>query len=340
MPFLKQQGIMVTYSYIINRYDDRILYRKGNYLLKALISFKASVIRCFDVLRCRRYHAVIIYREAHFLGRALYERLIARQGVPIIFDFDDALWLNDTSAANHNLSWLKNPQKTAQISTLSTLVIVGNQYLKNYAQQFNPKVLVIPTTISAAYYQAKHRNNKNVVCIGWTGSTTTLKHFEQALPVLIRLKQKYGTAISFKVIVDVDYRIPELELISTPWRRETEIDDLNHIDIGIMPLPNDDWSRGKCAFKGIQYMALEKPTVMSPVGVNTDIVQHGVNGFLAQTDEDWFNRLSELIESEELRHKLGKAGRVTIEQSYSVESQHQPFINAILSVCNQRVNAG
>ena len=127
----------------------------------------------------------------------------------------------------------------------------------------------------------------------------------------------------------MDYYQPELNITSTQWTKETEIEELNAIDIGIMPLPDDKWSRGKCAFKGIQYMALEKPSVMSPVGVNNDIVEDGVNGFLASTDKEWVEKLSLLIESEELRQKIGKAGRDTILKDFSVDSQKEVLVNAL-----------
>jgi len=120
-----------------------------------------------------------------------------------------------------------------------------------------------------------------------------------------------------------------LGIKSTRWNAVTEIDELNTIDIGIMPLPDDQWSKGKCGFKGIQYMALEKPAVLSPVGVNLDIITDGVNGFLACNETEWINKLTQLIESQELRLKIGKAGRQTIVTSYSVDCQKKVLADAL-----------
>ncbi len=332
MPFLESHGFDITYSYVINRRNDKILYKKGFYFNKALISLKASIIRLYDLLRCKNYDVILIYREAHFLGNAFFERHIAKKNVPVVYDFDDAIFLNDTSVANNNLSWLKKPQKTGKIASFANLVIVGNQYLKSYADMFNNNVIIIPTTISLQNYVCKNYNNNGKICIGWTGSSTTIKHFELIVPILQKIKAKYGNTVIFKVIVDIDYSNPELGIKSIKWERSSEIDDLNSIDIGIMPLPDDDWSKGKCGFKGIQYMALQKPVVMSPVGVNTEIVTDGLNGFLATTADEWIDKLSMLIESGELRQKLGKAGRETIEKTYSVEVQQQNLVNALLSV--------
>jgi glycosyltransferase involved in cell wall biosynthesis len=111
-----------------------------------------------------------------------------------------------------------------------------------------------------------------------------------------------------------------------PWREETEIEDLSAIDIGLMPLPDDEWAKGKCGLKALQFMAMELPVVTSPVGVNTEIVQDGVNGFLARSDNEWFERLSALIESEERRREVGRAARVTVLERYSVVSQREHYL--------------
>lgn len=323
----------ITYSYIVNAWDDKVLYAKGKYLLKLWIAFKAIVIRTKDWLRCENFDLIVIYREANFLGNIFFEKRFAKSKVPVVFDFDDAIWLNDVSDGNSNLKWLKRPEKTAEIIALSTKVIAGNNYLADYAKQYNSNVVIIPTSVNTDYHQAKSTNNENNVCIGWTGSSTTLKHFKEALPFLTDLKQKYGSKLTFQLIIDLDIEFPELDLISTRWNADTEIAELSKIDIGIMPLPNDKWSMGKCGFKGIQYMALSKPCVMSPVGVNTDIIDDSVNGFLANTNEEWKTKLQLLIESEETRQKLGEAGKKTIEERYSVSVQQK----ALLAVFNQLI---
>jgi predicted dehydrogenase len=182
------------------------------------------------------------------------------------------------------------------------------------------KVRGSSTTINTEYHKfSPVQKPKSKICIGWTGTTTTVKHYETAIPVLKRLKEKYGDKIYFKVIVNHAEWTRDIEVKLSTWTRESEISELCEFDIGIMPLPNDEWSRGKCGFKGLQCMSLEMPVVMSPVGVNTDIVNHEVNGFLASTDDEWFQHLCKLIESPELRKSIGQEGRKTIQESYSVE---------------------
>lgn len=328
--FLESEGFTITYSFLLNAWDDRHFYQRGNYLLKCWIALKCVIIRLFDVLRAWRYNYVIVYREAHFWGWAIFEKLLSMSRAAMIFDFDDAIWLNDTSESNKNLSWLKSSAKTAKIARLANVVTVGNSFLADYARQSNQDVVIVPTAIDTDAYKYRGAVDSEPVTIGWIGSTTTLKHFQNAIPALTAIKLKYGNRVNFKVIVDVDYEVPELGLKSTKWRKDTEVEELNKVDIGIMPLPDDRWSCGKCGFKGIQYMALGIATVMSPVGVNTDIIEHGVNGFLASTDSEWIDCLSQLIESVELRQRLGEAARKTIDERYSVRSQQGNLLNAIL----------
>ncbi|MGE4287464.1 MAG: glycosyltransferase family 4 protein [Salinivirgaceae bacterium] len=321
MAHLREQGFDITYSFLLNSIDDKIFYQKGNYLVKLFIGLKGLLIRTRDWLRAGRFDIILVYREAHFIGTTFFEKRFARSRAKLVFDFDDAIWLNDTSEANSNLSWLKKPEKTGEIIQLSDLVIAGNKYLADYARIFTNDVIIIPTSIDTNYHKPQPLAKNNPVCIGWTGSSTTIKHFQDALPWLSRLKEKYGNNITFKVIVDAKMSWPELGIISTQWNKRTEIQELNTIDIGIMPLPDDPWSRGKCAFKGLQYMALEKPAVMSPVGVNNDLIIDNENGFLAADENEWISKISALIESEGLRIRIGKAGRKTVVDSYSVEVQ-------------------
>ncbi|MBI9067245.1 MAG: glycosyltransferase family 4 protein [Salinivirgaceae bacterium] len=327
--FLSQQGFDITYSYAVNAWGDKILYQKGKYLLKVWIGLKTFLVRLRDWYRANNFDIILVYREAQFLGNTFFEKRFAKSKAKLAFDFDDAIWLNDTSDGNRNLKWLKKPEKINKIIEISDLVMAGNSYLAEYAKIFNENVQIIPTSINTDIHKTSQTSSNNPICIGWTGSSTTIKHFYEAVPFLKILKDKYNDQIIFKVIVDVSIDLPDLDLKSTIWTKKSEIEELDKIDIGIMPLPDDKWSRGKCGFKGIQYMALEKPTVMSPVGVNVDIIEHGKNGYLANTDKEWIAILSLLIDSEELRKTVGKAGRKTIVEKFSVDSQKEDLAGSL-----------
>lgn len=332
LEFLKQNGFEIKYSYLLNEFDDKIFYSKSKIILKFWILIKSFFIRFYDFFRAYNYDIVFIYREAFMLGTVIFEKLYKLTGAKIVFDFDDAIWLNDTSEGNQNLKWLKNANKYKKIIELSDIIFAGNKFLSEYASNFNNNIVILPTVINTSYHKPeKTQKDYNKICIGWTGSSTTLKHFETAIPFLKKIKDKFDN-VYFKIIVNTEYYCKELETKSTLWNVNTEIQDLSEIDIGIMPLPNDDWSKGKCGFKGLQYMSLCIPTIMSPVGVNTEIIEDGINGFLANTENEWIEKVSQLIYSEQLRKNLGNSGYKTIIEKYSVDSQKHRYLEILINL--------
>jgi glycosyltransferase involved in cell wall biosynthesis len=330
IPYLEANGYEIVFSNIISEKDDNIFYSKGKYFAKLMIVLKSFRHRLQDLKTAKDCDLVFIYREAVMLGTTCFEKKLSKLNVPVIFDFDDSIWLNDTSDGNKNLAWMKKPKKTANICKYSSLVIVGNQYLANYAKTFNPNVEIIPTTINTEYHKPQRTKTiEDKICIGWTGTTTTLKHYYTSIPVLKKIKEKYGDKVYFKVIVNSEEWTKDLDVKLVKWTKEAEINELCEFDIGIMPLPDNEWSRGKCGFKGLQCMSLNMPVIMSPVGVNTAIIENGKNGFLADTDELWFDYLCQLIDSFELRKHIGEAARKTIEKSYSVKAWEKKFLTEI-----------
>ena len=211
---------------------------------------------------------------------------------------------------------------------MSDLIFAGNPFLAEYALNYNNKVSVIPTTIDMAKYKFNNQEKKEKICIGWSGSLTTIVHFKYAEEALMKVCQKYRERVYVKLIGYDGYKSKYLDISSQAWVKETEVKDLSEIDIGIMPLPNDKWSKGKCGLKGLQYMALGIPTIMSPVGVNKDIIKHGENGFLADRKEEWVEILSMLIDDESLRIRIGNKGKETVINHYSVEANKKLYLRA------------
>lgn len=326
--YLESNGFHCELSHFISDSDDKYLYREGSYLQKFRILLKAIIKRFQDISRANEFDIIFIQREALLLGSTYFEKRFAKSKAKVIYDFDDSIWLNDTSNANKKLSWLKNPGKTAKIISISDMVFAGNKYLADYASRYNSNVKIVPTTIDTDWHKRTiHRANDTLpICIGWTGSITTIKHFEYAVPMLIKLKEKYGNQISFKVIGDINYKNEVLSIKGIEWTSETEIEELSTLDIGIMPLPNDEWTKGKCGLKGLQYMALEIPAIMSPVGVNSEIIKDGLNGFLASEEEEWIEKISLLIEDIELRKRIGMEARKTVVDKYSKNSEKGSYI--------------
>ena len=295
-----------------------IIYRRGSYAKKASLMLRAFVRRLAVLPMARRFDVVFLHREAALAGPALIEPLLARQGVPIVFDFDDAIWVPYVSPANRFLSYFKCFGKAAAICRLSAQVIVGNSYLAEYAHDYNRHVTIIPTTIDTQAYAEPIRTGSDTggpVTIGWTGSYSTLQHLDTLRPCLQALARRCPFRLD--VIGTSSYQLDGVQTRAQRWRAQSEVSDLQRFDIGIMPLPDDDWSRGKCGLKLLQCMALGIPVVGSPVGVSAEIVRDGVNGFLAATEGEWLARLSSLINDPDLRRRIGAAGRRTVEERYA-----------------------
>ena len=328
IPFLEKNGYSFDRSPLLSEKDDRIFYSTGKYFQKFLIWLKTWRIRRKDLQRMNNYDIIFIYRDAMVTGSTYFERKFSESKAKLVYDFDDAIWLESISKANRKFAFLKNPAKTGKIIGLCDLVFAGNPYLAQYAKKFNANVVIVPSTIDTSVYTpatSKEENGK--ICIGWTGSPHTIKHFMIAIPALKKIKEKFGDKVVFKIIGDKNYYCTELDTQAQPWVAATEVEDLSKLDIGIMPLPDDEWEKGKCGMKGLQYMGLAIPAVMSPVGVNTDIIKDGINGFLPRTEEEWVNRLSMLVEDKSLREKIGKAGRQTVVDKYSVEAWKQKYLD-------------
>ncbi len=311
----------------------RVIYQRGRYVEKAArVSFD-FVRRAAAVARARRYDGVIVYREAALLGPAIYERLLALLDVPLLFDFDDAIWAEGPGNGPNGLfTKLHFWGKTATICRLASGVLVGNAYLADYAKRHNDasRVFVVPTSIELERYpvQPELKDDRTFVIV-WSGSTSTLPHFEHARAALEQLARRRRLVV--KVICNraPDRPIAGAENVFVPWSENGEAENIGASHVGIMPLPDDVFTRGKCGLKALQYMATGRPVVIAPVGMNKDLVEHGANGYLAGTTEGMVEALEQLARSPELRGKIGAAGRATVEQRYSAEVVADVFASAV-----------
>ena len=326
LPYLESQGYSFTWSYLIKEHEDQKFYSAGNYFLKAKILLRAYLIRYKDLLRMSQFDIVFEQRESLFTGSAFFERAVFAKKIPLIFDFDDSIWMADTSPANKKFEWLKEPKKIYEVFDYATVVIAGNSILARRAKEYTPDVVIIPTTIDTNLHVPIQKPKASKIRIGWSGSISTIKHFLLLLPVLSRLKMKYGNSIEVAVLADKPYSSPEQEIVSLIWSPDTEVAHLNTFDIGVMPLPDDAWSQGKCGLKGLSYMACGIPTVMSAVGVNSEIISHQQNGFLAEDENEWYDCLCALIDNAALRKQIGEKGRATVLERYSVEANKQKYL--------------
>jgi glycosyltransferase involved in cell wall biosynthesis len=336
-PILRQSGVEITWAPFETEALRQVLYAQGQAASKVRAVLSNMTRRRDELRDVTAFDLVYVFREAALLGPPWFERKIAKSGVPMVFDFDDAVFVAYRSPSNGYLSYLKFPQKTGEICRLSAHVMAGNEYLADYARKFNPNVTIVPTTIDTLKYREFERKENDVPVIGWSGSHSTAQHLDTIRPMLQELARE--ERFKLRVIGAPDYKLEGVDVETVTWRSETEVEDLQPIDIGIMPLPDDQWSKGKCGLKALQYMALGIPTVCSPVGVNSTIITNGVNGYIADGQDEWVAKLKTLMHSPELRRSVGAAGRQTVEDDYSARAQAPRVLEIFESVVRRKAAA-
>ncbi len=313
---LERQRVAFTFVPFATRQLDAVLYRPGFVGRKMLEVLRGLAARVRMLRDLARFDVVFLVREAAPIGPPVVERLIARHGVPIVYDFDDSIYLPNASGANRIFAPLKWARKTRTICGLAHHVTVGNDHLRRFAERHARRVSLLPTTIDVEQFLPRPAHGaRERVIIGWMGSETTLPHLMTIQHALHTLASRRRFVLN--VVSTREVSMPGVDVRSTRWTAEGEIRDLQSFDIGIMPLPDEAWTRGKCGAKLLLSMGVGVPGVASPVGVNTEIVDDGVNSFLAKTDDEWVDKLSALVDSAALRSSLGAAARRTVEARYS-----------------------
>lgn len=327
LPYLTQRGVTYTIYPFLDERTHRILYQPGRTVAKAVGLLRGFLRRVVHLIRASWATYVFVHREATPVGPPWVEWWLARVARrKLIYDFDDAIWLMDSSRVNRTVTFIKWPRKVAVMCRWSYVVSAGNAYLANFARQHAPRVVVNPTTIDTEHHHHRVQDQETTrPVIGWTGSHSTLKYLDPLMPVLQQLEQDHD--LQFLVIADRPPPVPLATFTFVPWQQETEVDDLLRMHIGLMPLPDDSWARGKCGFKALQYLALGIPALVSPVGVNTRIVTHQVEGYHCTTEEDWYQYLADLLLDAEKRVAMGRAGRKKVVEHYSVRSNVDNFLN-------------
>lgn len=332
-PWLEAQGVRTEYAWLLDEEDDRIAYGRGRPLRKAAIALRAAATRGLQLARRidRDFDVALVQREAFFAGPAFTELALARAGLPLVYDFDDAVWMPNVSAANRLFGALKFPGKVDAIIGAAAHVIAGNAWLAEHARAITPNVTVIPTVVDTDAYDPPVWSvpRQGPVTIGWTGSFATLVYLRPLLPALRRVQQAFGERVRFKFIGAPELRPDGLNATVVPWSAAREVEDLRELDVGLMPAPDDQWARGKCGCKGLQYMALGIPAVMSPVGVATEIARDGETGFLPRDEAAWVEVLSRLVADAGLRQRVGEAGRAVARERFSVRAWRQPLLDVL-----------
>jgi glycosyltransferase involved in cell wall biosynthesis len=328
-PAMQDAGLKFIESSL---FDDAYLaskYENGRvnfyYILRAFLS------RIWRVLAIPKGSVVFIEYELIPYAPAILERWLKWRRCRLVVDYDDALFHQYDS---HKNFWVRLflSDKIATVMSLAHTVVVGNSYLADYAKRVGAaSVKLIPSVIDLERYSIKKIvKTPRQFTIGWIGSPSTARYLKDIVPALTALCKDGGARVCLVGSGHIDLPGVQMEVIS--WCEDTEVNDIHRFDVGIMPLPNEPWTRGKCGFKLIQYMACGLPVVASPVGANCEIVEDGVNGYLASTNEEWVRALENLRSDIELRSRMGASGRKRVQEKYCL-SVTAPRVVKLLKEC-------
>lgn len=328
LPYLRSYGFRVTVAPLLDDEYLETLYTSKRKHFSSIL--KGYLKRARYLLTSRHYDLLWIEKELFPWLPAWTEILLARIGVPYIVDYDDAVFHNYDLHPNKLVRVLLG-RKIDTVMRQSALVIAGNDYLASRARQAGARwVEILPSVVDLERYPSMCYSTNEIFTIGWIGAPVTARYLRLIRSALAEVCQGGRGRL-----VLVGSGQVELDAVATeirPWSEETEVADIQSFDVGIMPLSDEPWERGKCGYKLIQYMACSKPVVASPVGVNKQIVENGVNGFLASTIDDWVRALSVLRDNPELRKSMGKAGRRKVEAMYSVQVTAPRLVSLLKSV--------
>ncbi len=329
VPYLNDVGIAATIRPFLNASELSMLYAPQQPVAMAKMACAALWRRLDDLVTANQCDLVVIQREAALVGPPVIEWAMTRAlRVPMVFDFDDAIWEPYVSPTYGR--WLprlvKMPQKTNYTLRVARQVVAGNEHLAAYARRYNANVTIVPTVVNTDIFEPGAKANQ-VPVIGWIGTHSTAPYLQNLAPALQRLARKHAFVLR---VVGGDVAIPGVTTEVRSWSLEREVADFQSLDIGLYPMVDDAWSRGKSGFKAVQYMACGVPVVASPVGSVLGIIDAGQNGYLAKSDDDWVRLLGLLLEDTDHRRRMGAVGRTTAVCDWSLRKFAPVFADVLI----------
>lgn len=334
LDLLEKEGFQFTISsFQTNRFWD-IVYKPGRAAEKVWWTAIGYLRRIVDLLRAPFYDAVFVNLWVTPLGFPFFERLLFFCNKKVIYDIDDMLFLDKKEQGKTSIiQRLKGRRKPLILMKHSSYVIVCTPKLEEIANTINKykRAIDISSTFDTNRFTPVSKyEQKEIITIGWTGTHSTIPFLETLQPVLSAVSKQ--RKIRLLVIANKEYRMKEVPTEFIPWKAETEVQDLHFFDIGLYPIPANEWSLGKSSLKALTYMAIAIPFVATAYGTNYRIMQQGVQGFMALTEEEWKESIIRLIDDAELRRRMGAEGRKTVEKSYSVKANFSKYLQVFKTV--------
>jgi glycosyltransferase involved in cell wall biosynthesis len=320
LPYLERHGITAVVRPLLTKEAASVVYGKGRFAAKCAVTAIGALRRAGDVARSLRFDVAYVLREAFPFGPPVFERALRVAARRLIFDFDDAIWQPSIIYPNA-LDRFRDWNKPAKLIRAADHVVVGSNYLAEYALRYareHDRVSVLPTVVDASAYIPAAPSHRDHVTIGWIGTPRNTGYLQWLLPAL-REGHRRDRRIRFVFVGAEPFACGDLPVRFKTWQLADEIPDIQSFDVGIMPLPDDEHTRGKCGFKLIQYMSCGIPVVCSPIGANCDIVEAGRSGCFAGTHQEWADALTALAADPSRRLELGRNGRRRVVESFSTD---------------------
>lgn len=318
--YLESHGIKVTLRPFLSSRLAPMVYTEGKIGLKVIYTLLGSLLRVGDVFRSFRYDAVYILREAFPFGPPFFEWLLKLGAGRLLFDFDDAIYMRSL-AFDNPLDRLRDWDKPKKLISMSDYIVPGSEYLANWARQYSSpgtQITVLPTIVDVNEYKIGKQASEHCVVIGWIGTPRGSMYLEELLPIILSMAVSHPM-VKWVFVGAEAFDVGDCPVEFRDWALEREVSDIQSFSIGLMPLTDDEETRGKCGFKLIQYMSCGVTSVSSPVGVNNEIIVDGETGLFASKTDEWKEKILLLVDDPEFRMQCGKNARKRAEQCYSLD---------------------
>jgi len=331
----EEHGFTVTINPFMSLRFWNIIYKPGR-ILEKIFWFSAGYFRRFSLLfNIRKYDLVYIHLWCTPTGPPVFEFFIYLLSKNLIYDIDDLIYKKEhKSDANSFIAKFKGREKPIYLMRKSNHVITCTPHLDEFVRQYTDKTTDISSTINTETYKPVNTySNSDIITLGWSGSHSTSKYVYLLQDVLLKLSQTH----KFKLLVigDTSFNIPGLDIEAIGWEEANEVKNLQRIDIGIYPLPDEPWVLGKSGLKALQYMALGIPTVATAIGANYRVIEDGVSGTLVKTNNQWLKALENYMNNPELRKSHGKKAQIRVEERYSIRANTLVYLDIINTVINK-----
>jgi glycosyltransferase involved in cell wall biosynthesis len=327
----EEHDIRVVVSPFVTPALWRVLYRRGFWVRKAVLGAWGHLRRLRDLRRARHFDFVYVHLWALPFGPPWFEEYLSRRGVSVIYDIDDLIYLPRASAANQFVRAFRRPDRIVRIMRAAAHIIVCTEHLRRFAAAHNANVTMISSTIDTDEYQPRrHSAARDALTIGWSGSHSTAPFLNVIAPALQEVSRRFH--IRLLVVGAAPFAMEGVAVETRPWSLERETADLSEMDVGVYPLPDEEWVLGKSGLKALQYMGVGVPVVASRIGAACEFIRDGDNGFLAGPHEEWVDRITRLVLDPQLRARMGMAGRATVEAGFSVRRTAPAYLRVITSV--------